>query len=170
MHAAAGPSKTDGQRCGSGVLVKALRWITLVGLAATLLMLFASTLFSVGADGLSMVVRLEGGRLYFEYDPRHAGPVSAHGRVVWPPDLDLMLDYHVYPTWWFVRLPLWIPALGWLGLGARPWYLHFAVPAGHCRRCRYDLRGQEAGAGGSVRCPECGEEGMVAEPGLERAR
>ena len=61
MLAAAGPPDADGHLCGSGAAVKALRWITLVGFAATVLILIASTVFSAGAHGRSLVVRLEGG-------------------------------------------------------------------------------------------------------------
>jgi hypothetical protein len=62
----------------------------------------------------------------------------------------------VWLPYWSQRtilvLPLWIPFL----LLALPTTLLFCLdrraPSGHCRKCRYDLRGNSSGI-----CPECGQ-------------
>ncbi len=50
------------------------------------------------------------------------------------------------------RLPLWQPTLAAIVLSAALWYIHARrPPAGHCRKCRYNLHGLT-----SAVCPECG--------------
>lgn len=68
---------------------------------------------------------------------------------------DLMLDWHVYRTWWFVRMPLWVPllAFGAVAIGAQV-LARRRRDQGRCRRCGYALAGLADDP--ATVCPECG--------------
>jgi hypothetical protein len=101
--------------------------------------------------------------------------------VIWSNDADLLGDQYtlpellvmvgawehpwhpsIYGAWnpWGVYLPLWVPFImavaptGWLW-----WRDRRRIPAGHCRKCGYDLTGNVSG-----RCPECGVPTGAAVP------
>lgn len=75
-----------------------------------------------------------------------------------------------WPPWrfsWYAPGPclgirLWFPAalvtLVWV---ACELLRRRHVPAGHCRRCRYDLRATNHDSQGGVRCPECGHRSFI---------
>jgi hypothetical protein len=50
-----------------------------------------------------------------------------------------------------IEVPFWLLCLPILLVTAVLWYLKPVVPAGHCRKCGYNLKGNVSG-----RCPECG--------------
>jgi hypothetical protein len=60
------------------------------------------------------------------------------------------------PGCWFFSIPLWQLRIVFVILaaccGLVAWTSVRPVPTGHCRRCRYDLRGLPT----SSNCPECG--------------
>ena len=63
-----------------------------------------------------------------------------------------LLDEHSTGGWHTVIFPLWMPAVFVTLPTAILWMLdRRRIPAGHCRKCGYDLTGNVSG-----RCPECG--------------
>jgi len=75
------------------------------------------------------------------------------GAVWWYEYYELMTNPSGSRSWTF---PLW--PLTALGAGLLAWRWVRRVPPGHCRACRYDLRGLSGGV-----CPECGT--AVPAPG-----
>lgn len=61
---------------------------------------------------------------------------------------------------WYVRLPLWIPAVLFLGGAYWGWRRWREYVPGLCPRCGYDLRGSP-----HSRCPECGHEMQATAQG-----
>jgi hypothetical protein len=104
----------------------------------------------------------QGSIKYSHNPPRFNQPPGGHPplrvrRGEGGPTVDwLAFDQHVYPTWWFVRVPLWLPLLV---VGPPPliWLAaqRLRRGPGRCPTCGYDLRGGRPGGAARV-CPECG--------------
>jgi len=81
--------------------------------------------------------------------------------VLWSPEVKLMPKYE-HTAWgssYAIVLPLWILALPvWL-ITLVKWRRSRRMPADHCAKCGYDLRGLN---GQSLRCPECGSSSAKA--------
>jgi hypothetical protein len=74
----------------------------------------------------------------------------------WPP---WRFEWYAGPLW---GIRLWVvAAAATVGWGGCVWLRRRIVPAGHCARCRYDLRGLVSRADGRTICPECGS---VSDP------
>lgn len=100
-------------------------------------------------------------------DPLHLarGPCVGRtmGRKIWLPEADFANTSMVTAggrtaAAWRVDVPLW-PLFLFTSLTAGFLWLrhHRAIPAGHCRRCRYDCVGIAEG----TPCPECGNIGVT---------
>lgn len=143
------------------------RWITATAIAA----LACGSLLAIGcivdaqAQGSWGSIALRQGTVHFYWGEAVPGRARAGVSVRFRPTVARFdPDWHDYPArfdsagamisphWWFVRAPLWIPAVTfaapWIGAAVwrrtrrRPW---------QCRGCGYDLRGL-----GAPVCPECG--------------
>jgi hypothetical protein len=136
-----------------GRLVALLKWsatgMLLIGVACWLPVVRAPRGFDFHLDGVyTLNVMARGTHLEIDgWSPR-----------TWPPDqlTDLgggitapVFSYGPPPTRF---VPLWPIGLTLVLLVAVLWWLNRSgVPAGYCRKCRYDLTGNVSG-----RCPECG--------------
>lgn len=56
------------------------------------------------------------------------------------------------PNHWIVAVPLWVPLLVFFLPTLYLWRKERRPLPGHCRKCGYDLTGNESGV-----CPECGQ-------------
>jgi len=152
-------------------LRRVLKWL---GTVMCLLLIAASVLSALegvyflwiphSSSSTSWVIhsRLSSGRLMF--DVSH-GP---HYPAKWSwGSLSMRSRWVSRWTWWCrpfyykvqggsrsltIIIPLWIPVLATLIPTALLWYRD-RPPPGHCRKCGYDLTGNESGV-----CPECGTE------------
>lgn len=139
------------------------RWTCLWGTAIAAGLLAIACLLDVGLRLGPVSLDLRGARAHLEWDPRppRADRSPPPAFRVRPRDEPvsagwIMSDGHVYPDWWFVRLPLWwfVAAFGLTG-GTLEFLARRRRPPGHCPRCGYDLTGLTP-SGGVLRCPECG--------------
>jgi hypothetical protein len=116
--------------------------------------LFTVPFYAFMTPGDSHSIRLEHGRIEWEY--RWDGRPFNEDWGIAPNSepIDWRLDFHRYPSWMFVKVPLWIPfTLSAAGAAAMFILPRLRRPGpGQCARCGYDLRGLAADAA----CPECG--------------
>jgi len=119
--------------------------------------LIASLRWSPTYDGRSLYLSFDSGALYFSLRP-HTAPTGfslAASRAT------PRLLFNAFPTYGpRSSHPIWrgwislAPVLGLLLLLVMSlwWCERRPVPPNHCRRCGYNLTGNETG-----RCPECGD-------------
>lgn len=134
-----------------------LRWILYaLTIAATLVWLGSAKYRLQATPGTRHQLRLEGGRLHYVYREDTPFP-ETWGLTYARPPFGLAPDWHVYPSSWFVRVPLWIPVVLLGAAAIRVWWrdMRWRTIPGHCARCGYALEGLE---GETVTCPECGHE------------
>ena len=86
-------------------------------------------------------------------------PTTPRGfSITFSPGLPMLI-----PNWGTVRggpffvLPLWLPAALFGAFGRSMLRRAYAIPEGHCKKCRYNLEGNVSGV-----CPECGTAVAVA--------
>ncbi len=136
-----------------------VRWISVVGvLASVVVFVIASTVEMKGRPGDHHEFMLDRGRICYEYDKS----VLVNTFYIQPMGgfhTEWMVDFHKYPTSWFIRIPLWIPFVLFVGMGAYPWIRHWRYlrRPGYCTGCGYPLHGLATTASDSqCTCPECG--------------
>lgn len=154
-------------------LLRTLKWL---GLAACLFLFFAAGVSgakTVYYEGHGWGFRLDEGIVtaHWGFAPRGAPPgrgpygwsihpmTSPLGfRFLWP-RLETWPDGRAVaylPIWVFLALLAVATAVLW-------WFDRRRIPAGHCRRCGYDLTGNISG-----RCPECGTVASALQPAAPR--
>ena len=141
--------------------LRVLKWAALAVCVSILSLSAASCVRGIGYVHPSFDVYIMGGELAVESPSwlrscgKPAGLQTFEIMLVELTEGGVMRDYfslpHAGPGW--VRVPLGLPFCIVLVASAALWWLdRRRIPAGHCRKCGYNLTGN-----GSGRCPECGE-------------
>lgn len=142
------------------VWFRVLRWGCVLGAVVSVGIWIATLpLYYFATPGRNHSIRVETGRINYEYEPRRVNEDNGIAHNTEP--MRWGLDFHFYPDGsWFVRLPLWIPTLVFSSAAVGTFVLPrvWRCP-GHCRR-RYALAGLAA-VRGAVTCPECGRTSEV---------
>lgn len=108
--------------------------------------------------GSALDFTLQSGRLYFSsHNPRDMqfSKPPDFVEISSPHSIDgdsLKFDYQSYPTWWFIAIPLWVPALVPGAIAFGMWLTarrHHGLSG--CSSCGYPCVGWKG-----KRCPECG--------------
>ncbi len=146
-----------------------MRWGMGGASAAFLLVLLFTMLWRVRLEtpgGGHLLLADHGTVLFWNHSPAEAARRTARPPRPWIEPIQTVRfnaapDYHIYSsTRWFVRVPLWIPVVGFGIPSVIAWTVRRRRRIeGLCPSCGYPLEGLPPDETGRVRCPECGGRG-----------